>query len=47
VEDGTHEQLIASRGRYHELYTRQHGLEQNLFLAPGEADAVAEETREE
>ena len=47
VEDGTHEQLIASRGRYHELYTRQHGLEKNLFLAPGEADAVAEETREE
>jgi subfamily B ATP-binding cassette protein MsbA len=46
VEDGTHDQLIASRGRYHELYTRQHGLERNLFLAPGEADAVAEETHE-
>lgn len=47
VEDGTHEELMAARGRYHELYTRQHGLEQNLFLAPGEADAVMEESAEE
>ena len=23
------------------LYTRQHGVEENLFLAPGEGDAVA------
>ncbi len=36
VERGTHETLLASNGRYHELYTRQHGLEANLFLAPGE-----------
>ncbi len=43
VEDGTHEELLAARGRYHELYTRQHGLERNLFLAPGEADEIAEE----
>jgi subfamily B ATP-binding cassette protein MsbA len=27
-------------GRYYDLYTRQHGLEENLFLAPGEGDAV-------
>jgi len=27
-------------GRYFDLYTRQHGLESNLFLAPGEGDAV-------
>ncbi len=47
VEDGTHEELMAARGRYHELYTRQHGLEQNLFLAPGEADVVMEESAEE
>jgi len=47
VEDGTHEELMAARGRYHELYTRQHGLEQNLFLAPGEADVVLEESAEE
>jgi subfamily B ATP-binding cassette protein MsbA len=38
VEDGTHEELMEARGRYYELYTRQHGLEKNLFLAPGEAD---------
>ena len=25
-------------GRYYDLYTRQHGLEANLFLAPGEGD---------
>ncbi len=38
VERGTHEQLYAMRGRYFDLYTRQHGLETNLFLAPGEGD---------
>jgi ABC-type multidrug transport system fused ATPase/permease subunit len=40
VERGTHEQLYAAQGRYYDLYTRQQGLEQNLFLAPGEGDAV-------
>jgi len=40
VERGSHEQLFALRGRYFDLYTRQHGLEANLFLAPGEGDAV-------
>jgi len=40
VERGTHEELYALRGRYFELYTRQHGLESNLFLAPGEGDAA-------
>jgi ABC-type multidrug transport system fused ATPase/permease subunit len=41
VERGTHTQLYAARGRYYDLYTRQHGVEENLFLAPGEGDAVA------
>ena len=40
VERGTHAQLYAARGRYYDLYTRQHGLEENLFLAPGEGDSV-------
>ena len=40
VERGTHESLYASGGRYFDLYTRQHGLEMNLFLAPGEGDRV-------
>jgi len=43
VERGTHTQLYAARGRYYDLYTRQHGVEDNLFLAPGEGDAVAVE----
>ena len=41
VERGTHAQLYAARGRYYDLYPRQHGVEENLFLAPGEGDAVA------
>jgi len=42
VERGNHAQLFAMRGRYYDLYTRQHGLEANLFLAPGEGDLVPE-----
>jgi subfamily B ATP-binding cassette protein MsbA len=40
VERGTHATLYALNGRYRDLYDRQHGLEQNLFLAPGEGDSV-------
>ena len=42
VERGNHEALYQHAGRYRDLYDRQHGLEQNLFLAPGEGDAVPE-----
>jgi len=44
IERGTHASLLAASGRYYDLYTRQHGVEANLFLAPGEGDRVAEET---
>ncbi|MDE3202486.1 MAG: ABC transporter ATP-binding protein [Acidobacteriota bacterium] len=40
VERGNHNELYALGGRYYDLYTRQHGLEANLFLAPGEGDTV-------
>jgi ABC-type multidrug transport system fused ATPase/permease subunit len=40
VERGTHQQLYAAQGRYYDLYTRQHGVEENLFLAPGEGDST-------
>ncbi|HEY1803615.1 MAG TPA: ABC transporter ATP-binding protein [Terracidiphilus sp.] len=42
VERGNHSELFALRGRYFDLYTRQHGLEANLFLAPGEGGEAAE-----
>jgi ABC-type multidrug transport system fused ATPase/permease subunit len=38
LERGTHESLYAASGRYFDLYNRQHGLEANLFLAPGEGE---------
>ena len=40
VERGTHQILYDLNGRYRDLYDRQHGLETNLFLAPGEGDAI-------
>ncbi len=42
VEHGKHAELLAIQGRYHDLYTRQHGLEENMFLAPGEGDKIEE-----
>ncbi len=36
VERGRHESLYELQGRYYDLYTRQHGVQTNLFLAPGE-----------
>jgi ABC-type multidrug transport system fused ATPase/permease subunit len=38
VEKGNHQKLYSNRGRYYDLYTRQHKLESNLFLAPGEGE---------
>jgi ABC-type multidrug transport system fused ATPase/permease subunit len=43
IERGTHDSLYAAGGRYYELYTKQHGLESNLFLAPGEGAVEASE----
>ena len=43
LERGNHAELFALGGRYYDLYTRQHGLEANLFLAPGEGDNVVDE----
>jgi subfamily B ATP-binding cassette protein MsbA len=45
TERGTHKTLYASRGRYFEMYTKQHGLEENLFLAPGEVQTDPEEAQ--
>ena len=46
VERGTHESLYALHGRYWDLYTRQHGVDSNLFLAPGEGDKMPEEEQQ-
>lgn len=42
VERGTHTSLYALQGRYYELYTKQHGVESNLLLAPGEGEKMEE-----
>ncbi len=36
VERGTHQQLLAHSGRYRELYERQHHIETDRFINPGE-----------
>jgi subfamily B ATP-binding cassette protein MsbA len=43
IERGTHTSLYSEKGRYYDLYTRQHGIETNLFLAPGEGDTPVDE----
>ncbi len=42
VERGTHQSLYDQQGRYYDLYTRQHGIDANLYLAPGEGDETPE-----
>jgi ABC-type multidrug transport system fused ATPase/permease subunit len=44
IERGTHESLYATGGRYYDLYTKQHAVASNLFLAPGESSADADES---
>ncbi|MGA2119108.1 MAG: ABC transporter ATP-binding protein [Bryobacteraceae bacterium] len=43
AERGTHESLYALEGRYYDFYTRQHGIDANLFLAPGECPPEPEQ----
>jgi subfamily B ATP-binding cassette protein MsbA len=47
VERGRHAELYALRGRYWDMYTRQHALDDNLFLAPGEGDTIPESNQAE
>ena len=42
VERGTHASLYAAGGRYYDLYTRQHGMDADMFLAPDEEEQVSE-----
>ena len=47
VERGTHQELLATGGRYFDLYTRQAGLEANRFINPGEKGVEDVESGEE
>jgi subfamily B ATP-binding cassette protein MsbA len=50
IERGTHHALLALGGRYKELYDRQHRVETDRFINPGEefdAEASASDVREE
>jgi len=42
LERGNHDHLYQLHGRYRDLYDRQHGLDENRFLAPGEGEFVLE-----
>jgi ABC-type multidrug transport system fused ATPase/permease subunit len=44
IERGTHTSLYAAGGRYYDLYTKQHSVEENLFLAPGEGSLDVDDT---
>jgi ABC-type multidrug transport system fused ATPase/permease subunit len=43
IERGNHASLYAAGGRYYDLYTKQHEVESNLFLAPGEGSLDPED----
>ena len=43
IERGNHASLYAAAGRYYDLYTKQHEVEANLFLAPGEGSLDPED----
>jgi ABC-type multidrug transport system fused ATPase/permease subunit len=43
IERGNHASLYAAGGRYYDLYTKQHEVESNLFLAPGETAGEPED----
>ncbi len=45
LERGPHQALYELQGRYFDLYNKQHGLESNLFLAPGEGDRLERERK--
>jgi len=47
VERGSHSHLLQARGRYFELYTRQAGVEANIFVNPGEKQPEPEIEKKE
>jgi len=46
IERGNHQTLYALNGRYYDLYTKQHAVEANLFLAPGESTLESDDPAE-
>ncbi len=46
IERGSHDELVAKGGMYRDMYMKQHAVDADMFLAPGEGDRVVESKKQ-